>query len=71
MAVHTVNPSTQKTETRGALWFQDQPDLHGDLWDSQGYIERPHLSKQTNKQTNKQKYMKHLLVSINWTLGKT
>lgn len=59
MAVHTVNPSTQKTETRGALWFQDQPDLHGDLWDSQGYIERPHLSKLKNIKQNKEKNTEH------------
>jgi hypothetical protein len=54
--------SIQKVETGRSLGVWDQPGLHSEFQDSQGYIiERLYLKKQsktnkrTHKQTNKQK----------------
>ena len=35
------------------FWVQGQPSLQSEFQDSQGYIEKPCLEKQTNKQTQR------------------
>jgi hypothetical protein len=49
VVVHTFNPSTWKAD-----FFQGQPGLQSEFWDSQGYTEKPCLEKQnkTNKIKN-------------------
>jgi len=49
---HASNPSIWEAEAGRSLWVGNQPVLHSEFQDSQGYPEKPCLRK-TNKQTKK------------------
>ena len=44
--MQAFDPSTQEAESSGSLWVQDQPGVHSELQDSQGYAEKPCLKNQ-------------------------
>ena len=46
MVAHSFNSSTWEAETGGSLWVQDQPGLHREFQDSQGYVERDCFKQQ-------------------------
>ena len=46
---HAFNPRTWEAEATGCVRVRDQPDLHDEFQDSQGYILRPCLKKRERK----------------------
>ena len=53
MEAQTFNLSTQEVQVGGSLWVQGQPDVQCEVYNSQGYTEKPCLNRQ-DKQTKAQ-----------------
>lgn len=51
--VHTLHPSTPEVGAGGPLWIPGQPGLLSEFRVHQGYIEKPCLEKEENKNSEK------------------
>ena len=58
MYIFIFNPSTWEAEAVRSLWVPDQPGLHSEFQDSQGYIIRLCLKKKKKKKKRKEKKKK-------------